>query len=124
MNRLKFADDLIATAYLDIKSISSNDIDFGFLPSFGPAFVNFYGSGRQFEVISSDHSKKLDEGIGEGGLQSLLLFYSILICRLNHKQATPSVAVRLSSLTRIRSPIRPKSECTAKSTRPMSYGLN
>ncbi len=38
----------------------------GFLPTFGPAYVTFYGGPRKFKVIYDDHFKEMDEGIGEG----------------------------------------------------------
>ena len=38
----------------------------GFLPTFGPAYVNFYGGPRTFKLVYDDYYKRLDQGIGEG----------------------------------------------------------
>ncbi|XP_043245484.1 myoferlin-like isoform X4 [Amphibalanus amphitrite] len=57
--------DSIGTAYLPLASISAAGED-GFLPTFGPCFVNFYGSTREFSVFGKDDQDMLDEGEGEG----------------------------------------------------------
>lgn len=36
----------------------------GFLPTFGPAWINLYGSARNFSL--GDDTVELNEGIGEG----------------------------------------------------------
>lgn len=36
----------------------------GFLPTFGPAWINLYGSARNFTL--GDDTAELNEGIGEG----------------------------------------------------------
>lgn len=36
----------------------------GFLPTFGPAWINLYGSARNFSL--GDDTGELNEGIGEG----------------------------------------------------------
>ena len=51
------SDDLIATQFLSMKHISSNSVDNGFLPTFGPCFVNFYGAPREFGMFTSDFSE-------------------------------------------------------------------
>ena len=38
----------------------------GFLPTFGPAYINFYGGPRTFKLVYDDYYKRLDQGIGEG----------------------------------------------------------
>ena len=35
----------------------------GILPTFGPSWINLYGSGRQFKVVGGD--EELNEGIGD-----------------------------------------------------------
>ena len=39
----------------------------GFLPTFGPAYVNFYGGPRVFNTFYDEYFKRLDLGLGEGG---------------------------------------------------------
>ena len=51
------SDDLVATQFLNMKYISSLDPDFGFLPTFGPCFVNFYGAPREFSMFNSSFSE-------------------------------------------------------------------
>ncbi|XP_063692173.1 myoferlin-like isoform X7 [Bolinopsis microptera] len=58
-------DDIIATHFLQLTRLSSADPDDeGFLPTFGPAYVNFYGSPR--ESIVDDELEPLNRGCGEG----------------------------------------------------------
>lgn len=57
-------DDFIATTFIDINTIGSRGDD-GFLPTFGPCFVNFYGSPREFDTFNDDH-EALNMGRGEG----------------------------------------------------------
>ncbi|XP_038071057.1 myoferlin-like isoform X3 [Patiria miniata] len=58
------ADDYIGTAFIDLSSISSPGEE-GFLPTFGPCFVNFYGSTREFSELP-DQYEDLNMGKGEG----------------------------------------------------------
>ncbi|XP_040913171.1 fer-1-like protein 6 isoform X2 [Toxotes jaculatrix] len=59
------SDVAIGTHYLDLKRISNEqDGDRGFLPTFGPAWINLYGSARNFSL--GDDTVELNEGIGEG----------------------------------------------------------
>eukprot|EP00051_Salpingoeca_urceolata_P011456 m.141941 g.141941 ORF g.141941 m.141941 type:complete len:2152 (+) comp17129_c0_seq1:436-6891(+) len=61
------ADDIIATHTLLLREISSTlPDDLGFLPTFGPAFVNIYGAPREFKFFESDHAEALNLGFGEG----------------------------------------------------------
>uniref|UniRef100_A0A3Q3JTY7 C2 domain-containing protein n=1 Tax=Monopterus albus TaxID=43700 RepID=A0A3Q3JTY7_MONAL len=58
-------DVAIGTHYLDLKRISNEqDGDRGFLPTFGPAWINLYGSARNFSL--GEDTVELNEGIGEG----------------------------------------------------------
>ncbi|XP_022096608.1 dysferlin-like isoform X4 [Acanthaster planci] len=72
-------DDYIGTAFVDISSVSSPGEEEeevaeegrstpalkGFLPTFGPCFVNFYGSTREFSELP-DQYEDLNMGKGEG----------------------------------------------------------
>uniref|UniRef100_A0A8C4ZD49 C2 domain-containing protein n=1 Tax=Gadus morhua TaxID=8049 RepID=A0A8C4ZD49_GADMO len=58
-------DVAIGTHYIDLRRISNEqDGDKGFLPTFGPAWINLYGSARNFSLV--DDNPELNEGIGEG----------------------------------------------------------
>ncbi|KAJ8004431.1 hypothetical protein DPEC_G00135640 [Dallia pectoralis] len=58
-------DVAIGTHYIDLRRISNEqDGDKGFLPTFGPAWVNIYGSARNFSLV--DDNTELNEGVGEG----------------------------------------------------------
>ncbi|XP_037543053.1 fer-1-like protein 6 [Nematolebias whitei] len=58
-------DVAIGTHYLDLRRISNEqDGDKGFLPTFGPAWINLYGSARNYSL--GDDTGELNEGIGEG----------------------------------------------------------
>ncbi|XP_072418854.1 otoferlin isoform X3 [Chiloscyllium punctatum] len=53
----------IGTHFVDLRKIS-NDGDKGFLPTFGPSWVNMYGSTRNYTLM--DEHQDLNEGLGEG----------------------------------------------------------
>ncbi|OCT77151.1 hypothetical protein XELAEV_18032347mg [Xenopus laevis] len=58
-------DVALATHFIDLKKISDEqDGDKGFLPTFGPAWINLYGSPRNTSLME-DH-QELNEGHGEG----------------------------------------------------------
>uniref|UniRef100_A0AAV2K3L8 C2 domain-containing protein n=1 Tax=Knipowitschia caucasica TaxID=637954 RepID=A0AAV2K3L8_KNICA len=58
-------DVAIGTHYFDLRRISNEqDGDRGFLPTFGPAWINLYGSSRTQTL--GDDTIELNEGIGEG----------------------------------------------------------
>ncbi|XP_052377783.1 fer-1-like protein 6 [Oncorhynchus keta] len=58
-------DVAIGTHYIDLQRISNKqDGDKGFLPTFGPAWVNIYGSARNFSMV--DDNPELNEGVREG----------------------------------------------------------
>ncbi|MBN3319754.1 FR1L6 protein, partial [Atractosteus spatula] len=58
-------DVAMGTHYIDLKKISNEqDGDKGFLPTFGPAWINLYGSARNFTLM--DDFQELNEGVGEG----------------------------------------------------------
>ncbi|XDC58278.1 hypothetical protein R6Z07M_009460 [Ovis aries] len=58
-------DIVLATHFIDLKKISNEqDGDKGFLPTFGPAWINLYGSPRNHSLM--DDYQELNEGFGEG----------------------------------------------------------
>ncbi|KAL4635807.1 fer-1-like protein 6 [Arapaima gigas] len=57
-------DVALGTHYIDLRRISNEqDGDRGFLPTFGPAWVNIYGSARNFTLADTQEMK---EGVREG----------------------------------------------------------
>ncbi|XP_056286997.1 fer-1-like protein 6 isoform X2 [Pseudoliparis swirei] len=59
------SDVAIGTHYFDLRRISNEqDGDRGFLPTFGPAWINLYGSVRNGSI--GDDAVELNEGFGEG----------------------------------------------------------
>ncbi|MEJ1287665.1 hypothetical protein NN561_018686 [Cricetulus griseus] len=59
------SDVALATHFIDLKKISNEqDGDKGFLPTFGPAWINLYGSPRNQSLM--DDYQELNEGFGEG----------------------------------------------------------
>lgn len=58
-------DVALATHFIDLKKISNEqDGDRGFLPTFGPAWINLYGSPRNHSLM--DDYQEMNEGFGEG----------------------------------------------------------
>ncbi|KAM5137599.1 fer-1-like protein 6 [Callospermophilus lateralis] len=58
-------DVALATHFIDLKKISNEqDGDKGFLPTFGPAWINLYGSPRNHSLM--DDYQEMNEGFGEG----------------------------------------------------------
>ncbi|NXY04527.1 FR1L6 protein, partial [Pteruthius melanotis] len=60
-------DVALATHFIDLKKISNEQdgtLFSGFLPTFGPAWINLYGSPRNHSLI--DDHQELNEGFGEG----------------------------------------------------------
>ena len=58
-------DDTAGTSFLLIPRISLPGDDGGFLPTFGPAWINFYGSTREYKDFS-DQYDHLNKGVQEG----------------------------------------------------------
>lgn len=58
------SDDCIGTYYLPMSEISGQGEE-GFLPRFGPCFLNFYGSTREYSDLPDEYDD-LNLGIGEG----------------------------------------------------------
>ncbi|XP_041358290.1 otoferlin-like [Gigantopelta aegis] len=56
-------DDIIGTHFIDLSNIS-NAGEKGFLPTFGPCWINLYGSTRYYQI--RDQHMHLNDGLGEG----------------------------------------------------------
>ncbi|XP_065652286.1 otoferlin isoform X6 [Hydra vulgaris] len=58
-------EEVIGTLWIDLSDISNND----FLPTFGPAWVNLYGSSRDYHFIKQNafYNQGLEEGIDYRG---------------------------------------------------------
>ncbi|XP_056005334.1 dysferlin-like isoform X10 [Ostrea edulis] len=62
------ADDIVGTHYIPLSLMCSNGElgpEDGFLPTFGPSFVNFYGSTREYSDLPDEYDD-LNLGKGEG----------------------------------------------------------
>ncbi|XP_041433518.1 fer-1-like protein 4 isoform X1 [Xenopus laevis] len=57
-------DVAVATHFIDLQQISDPSKNAGFNPTFGPAWVNLYGSPQNYTL--RDVHKDLNEGLGEG----------------------------------------------------------
>ncbi|XP_015759469.1 PREDICTED: dysferlin-like [Acropora digitifera] len=57
-------DDCIATSFLTLQSISGQGEE-GFLPTYGPCWLNFFGSPREFSELPDEYDD-LNMGKGEG----------------------------------------------------------
>jgi len=64
-------DEVVGTHFIDLSQISNDganvhrfNSDSGFMPTFGPCWVNLYGSTRDFSLF--DEHNSLNEGLGEG----------------------------------------------------------
>ncbi|KAK6179510.1 hypothetical protein SNE40_011846 [Patella caerulea] len=56
-------DHIIGTHFIDLSQIS-NEGEKGFLPTFGPCWINLYGSTRYYQFL--DEHTHLNDGLGEG----------------------------------------------------------
>ncbi|XP_066563265.1 otoferlin isoform X1 [Amia ocellicauda] len=72
----KVNDVAIGTHFIDLRKIA-NDGDKGFLPTLGPAWVNMYGSTRNYTLM--DEHQDLNEGQGEGVSFRARLLISIAV---------------------------------------------
>ncbi|XP_052746509.1 otoferlin [Bicyclus anynana] len=54
----------IGTHFIDMKTISHDGDRAGFLPTFGPSYIYFYGSSRDYSLL--DQASALNNGLGEG----------------------------------------------------------
>ncbi|KAG8446273.1 hypothetical protein GDO86_013923 [Hymenochirus boettgeri] len=64
MDDAHIGDVAVATHYIDLQQISDASKNAGFYPTFGPAWVNLYGSPQNYTL--RDVHRDLNEGLGEG----------------------------------------------------------
>ncbi|KAF7709656.1 fer-1-like protein 6 [Silurus meridionalis] len=87
-------DVAIGTHYIDLRRISNDqDGDNGFLPTFGPAWVNIYGSARNSTLV--DDSQEMNEGIGEGVSFRGRIYIQLTVEILSGGAETKSLSLKL-----------------------------
>ncbi|XP_026527237.1 otoferlin [Notechis scutatus] len=103
----KVNDVAIGTHFIDLRKIS-NEGDKGFLPTFGPAWVNMYGSTRNYTLM--DEHQDLNEGLGEGVSfrARLLLGLAVEILDTSNPEITSSTEVQVELATPV------SDSCTGK----------
>ncbi|KAG8122975.1 hypothetical protein E2320_018411, partial [Naja naja] len=103
----KVNDVAIGTHFIDLRKIS-NEGDKGFLPTFGPAWVNMYGSTRNYTLM--DEHQDLNEGLGEGVSfrARLLLGLAVEILDASNPEITSSTEVQVELATPV------SDSCTGK----------
>ncbi|XP_061563488.1 otoferlin isoform X8 [Cololabis saira] len=96
----KVNDVAIGTHFIDLRKIS-NDGDKGFLPTLGPAWVNMYGSTRQYTLM--DEHQDLNDGLGEGVSfrARLLLSVAVEILDTTSPEIISSSEVQVDSVSNI-----------------------
>ncbi|XP_062979851.1 otoferlin isoform X1 [Elgaria multicarinata webbii] len=94
----KVNDVAIGTHFIDLRKIS-NEGDKGFLPTFGPAWVNMYGSTRNYTLM--DEHQDLNEGLGEGVSfrARLLVSLAVEILDTSNPELTSSTEVQVELAT-------------------------
>ncbi|XP_068136051.1 otoferlin isoform X12 [Hyperolius riggenbachi] len=90
----KVNDVAIGTHFIDLRKIS-NEGDKGFLPTLGPAWVNMYGSTRNYTLM--DEHQDLNDGLGEGVSfrARLLLSLAVEILDTSSPELTSSTEVQM-----------------------------
>ncbi|XP_033931919.1 otoferlin isoform X3 [Pseudochaenichthys georgianus] len=96
----KVNDVAIGTHFVDLRKIS-NEGDKGFLPTMGPAWVNMYGSTRQYTLM--DEHQDLNEGLGEGVSfrARLLISMAVEILDTTSPELMSSTEVQVESVSNI-----------------------
>ncbi|KAM8847475.1 otoferlin isoform 6-T6 [Synchiropus picturatus] len=96
----KVNDVAIGTHFIDLRKIS-NDGDKGFLPTLGPAWVNMYGSTRQYTLM--DEHQDLNDGLGEGVSfrARLLLSVAVEVLDTASPEILSSAEVQVDSVSNI-----------------------
>ncbi|KAF4796234.1 hypothetical protein TURU_086042 [Turdus rufiventris] len=94
----KVNDVAIGTHFIDLRKVS-NEGDKGFLPTFGPAWVNMYGSTRNYTLM--DEHQELNEGLGEGVSfrARLLLGLAVEILDTTNPEINSSTEVQVEQAT-------------------------
>lgn len=76
--------EIIATHWIDLSEISNDgcnvhrfNLDNGFMPTFGPAWVSLYGSNRDYSFIDKNNflNEGLEQGIGYRGRYNIAKLY-------------------------------------------------
>uniref|UniRef100_UPI00398F4D76 otoferlin isoform X2 n=1 Tax=Pristiophorus japonicus TaxID=55135 RepID=UPI00398F4D76 len=90
----------IGTHFVDLRKIA-NDGDKGFLPTFGPSWVNMYGSTRNYTLM--DEHQDLNEGLGEGVSfrARLLISISMEILDTTSTEIMSSTEVQVETIQQI-----------------------
>ncbi|PKK17997.1 otoferlin, partial [Columba livia] len=96
----KVNDVAIGTHFIDLRKIS-NEGDKGFLPTFGPAWVNMYGSTRNYTLM--DEHQELNEGLGEGVSfrARLLMSLAVEILDTTNPEINSSTEVQVEPATSV-----------------------
>ncbi|XP_023256212.1 otoferlin-like, partial [Seriola lalandi dorsalis] len=96
----KVNDVAIGTHFIDLRKIS-NDGDKGFLPTLGPAWVNMYGSTRQYTLM--DEHQDLNDGLGEGVSfrARLLLSIAVEVLDTTSPEIISSTEVQMETVSNI-----------------------
>ncbi|KAK2856173.1 hypothetical protein Q5P01_004908 [Channa striata] len=96
----KVNDVAIGTHFVDLRKIS-NEGDKGFLPTLGPAWVNMYGSTRQYTLM--DEHQDLNEGLGEGVSfrARLLLSIAVEVLDTTSPEIMSSTEVQVETISNI-----------------------
>uniref|UniRef100_A0A673LN86 Otoferlin n=1 Tax=Sinocyclocheilus rhinocerous TaxID=307959 RepID=A0A673LN86_9TELE len=110
----KVNDVAIGTHFIDLRKIA-NDGDKGFLPTMGPAWVNMYGSTRNYTLM--DEHQDLNEGLGEGVSFRARLLISIAVEILDTSSAEimSSTEVQIEPVSNIKRNARASREIRARS---------
>ncbi|XP_076803747.1 otoferlin-like isoform X4 [Clavelina lepadiformis] len=89
---------VIGTTFIELEKIS-NSGDRGFLPTFGPTYVNMYGSPRNYTMVN-EHSD-LNGGLGEGVAfrARLLMGFSVDLVNINASEGQGSSDVEVETIT-------------------------
>ncbi|XP_072913142.1 otoferlin isoform X10 [Hemitrygon akajei] len=90
----------IGSHFVDLRKIA-NDGDKGFLPTFGPSWVNMYGSTRNYTLM--DEHQDLNEGLGEGVSfrARLLLSIGMEILDTTSTEIMSSTEVQIESIQQL-----------------------
>eukprot|EP00075_Anas_platyrhynchos_P022021 XP_027311274.1 otoferlin isoform X3 [Anas platyrhynchos] len=96
----KVNDVAIGTHFIDLRKIS-NEGDKGYLPTFGPAWVNMYGSTRNYTLM--DEHQELNEGLGEGVSfrARLLMSLAVEILDTSNPEINSSTEVQVEQATSV-----------------------
>ncbi|KAM7118824.1 otoferlin isoform 1-T1 [Ciconia maguari] len=103
----KVNDVAIGTHFIDLRKIS-NEGDKGYLPTFGPAWVNMYGSTRNYTLM--DEHQELNEGLGEGVSFRARLLMSLAVEILD----TTNPEINSSTEVQVEQAISIADNCTGK----------